>query len=478
MKVAADWCSLTAAAQAGSSVAVVCEDLQWSGDELLYRAAGAADWMLRAGIAQGTPVPALLQCSGTSLALLLAGAATGRPLAPLGPRLTQRELVTCIQRLGAPVLVAQPSFADVAAEVASQAGCRVAVIEAVAGTLAPPMLPTPDPTDTALILHTSGTTGLPKAVHYRHDQLVARALLNASLIGLERGSVFVTAAPFHHIAGVGNLLVALAAGASVVAMPEFTVPNWQALGEHGVTHALAVPTMIEMLLRQGALTVPSLDSLIYGGSPIHPHTLRAAMDVLTDVNFLNLFGQTEGSPLTSLRPADHRLVAAGREDLLLSVGKPVPGVELHIAPQPPGHAPIGEILAHGAHLVTGDGEHWLHTGDLGSFDPAGYLFLAGRKGDRIIRGGENVYPLEVETALAAHPDVMEIAVAGVPDPVYGEAVKAFVVPNDPGNPPDPEGLRRYAREALAGYKVPSAWAFVPSLPRNASGKVVRRLLRD
>ncbi len=138
---------------------------------------------------------------------------------------------------------------------------------------------------------------------------------------------------------------------------------------------------------------------------------------------------------------------------------------------------VGELFARGQHLATGDGREWLHTGDLGRRDEDGYVYLVGRRNDRIIRGGENVYPLEVETVLATHPDVLDIAVAGVPDPVYGEAVKAFVVAASAEHPPDPEALRRYARASLAGFKVPTAWSFLPVLPRNASGKVLRRQLQ-
>ncbi len=466
----ADWYSAVCGAHQETACSVIGPDLRWSGPELLRRGSGAAAWMDRHQIPAGVAVPALLQSTGDALALLLGGAATQRPLAPLGPRLTQRELVACVERLRSPILVAQPSFAVLARSVAAAAGCTVAIVSAVPAVT--DLLPSPKPTDAALVLHTSGTTGLPKTVRYRHEHLVSRTRINAGLIGLGPGTTFAAAAPFHHIAGVGNLLVAMAAGATVALIPEFTVDAWRDLGRLGVTHALAVPTMIEMLLRQDALALPALTTLAYGGSPIHPHTLREAMRALPDARFLNLFGQTEGSPLTYLSPGDHRRAAAGRDDLLRSVGRAVPGVELRIQPGPDGA--VGEVLARGDHLA--GGHPWLHTGDLGRFDDEGYLFLVAREEERIIRGGENVYPLEVETVLATHPDVLEVAVAGVPDPVYGEAVKAFVVAARADAPPDRETLRRYARASLAGFKVPSAWSFVESLPRNASGKLLRRRL--
>ncbi|MEU7811676.1 fatty acid--CoA ligase family protein [Pseudonocardia sp. NPDC049154] len=126
--------------------------------------------------------------------------------------------------------------------------------------------------------------------------------------------------------------------------------------------------------------------------------------------------------------------------------------------------------------MIGDAEGWLHSGDLGHLDQEGYLFLSGRKADKIVRGGENVFPVEVEDVLVTHPAVAEIGVVGVPDARLGETVAAFVVPADPANPPEPEVLRAYARERLSGFKVPAVWHTVAALPRNASGKVLRRLL--
>jgi acyl-CoA synthetase (AMP-forming)/AMP-acid ligase II len=476
MSAPRDWPSAVRAAQAGAAKAVVHERGTWSGGELIERASGAADWMTRQGAPAGRAVPALVQSNGDALALLLAGAATGRPLAPLGPKLTPRELVACVERLDPAVILSDPRFERLASEVASEVGCSVAVVDDIPTSTLP--LPSAEAGDIALLLHTSGTTGTPKSVRYTHRHLLERTRVNAGLIGLKPGCVFATGAPFHHIAGVGNLLVALACGATAVAIPEFSVAAWRDLRGRDVTHALLVPTMIEILLREQALALPSLTTLAYGGSPIHRQTLQDAMTALPQVDFLNLFGQTEGSPLTYLSPADHRLIAAGREDLLLSVGRAVPGVELSIDTVPPTaiETAVGEIFARGRHLATGDGQAWLHTGDLGRRDKDGYLYLVGRRGDRIIRGGEHIYPLEVETVLATHPDVLEIAVAGVPDPVYGEAVKAFVVAASAEHPPDTAALRSYARASLAGFKVPTAWSFIPALPRNASGKVLRRQL--
>jgi len=299
-----------------------------------------------------------------------------------------------------------------------------------------------------------------------------RCEVNRRLCGFEPGCRYATASPFHHIAGLGNHAVALAAGAAVVPMPRFTVDAWRGLAAMGVTHGLTVPTMLAMLLDAGALPLPTLRTLQYGAASIHPDLLARTMAALPDVGLVNLFGQTEGSPITCLGPADHR-AAAGRPHLLRSVGRAAPGVELRIV-DPDEHG-IGEVWARAPHFNRADdAEGWLHTGDLGRVDVDGYLFLAGRAGDKIVRGGENVHPLEVERVLSEHPGVADAAVIGVPDPHWGEVVKAFVVPVDPGRPPGVEDMRTFARAQLAGFKVPTVWEVVPDLPRNAAGKVLRR----
>ena len=472
-QLALDWVSMVAAAQASTAPAVVTATRTWSGMELLGHAAGAAQWLSRAGLAEGTPLPALLQAAPEALALVLAGAATGRPIAPLGPRLTVRELAGCVERLPGPCLITQPEFAGSAAAVAREVGRDVLVLPELSASAGP--LPVPGPEATAVVLHTSGTTGHPKGVSYRHDRLARRCRLNAVLQQLGPGSVFATASPFHHIAGLGNIMVALAAGATTVCVPRFTVDAWRGLGALGVTHTLAVPTMVELLLREGALPLRTLRIMQYGASSIHPDTLRMAMAELPGIDFLNLYGQTEGSPITWLSPADHRLAAAGRHELLQSVGRAAPGVEVRIA-RPDGSG-TGEVLARAEHLFATSPDGWLRTGDLGRLDDQGYLYLIGRRGDMIIRGGENVYPMEVENRLLEHPGITEAAVVGVPDRLLGEVIKAFLVPADPADPPDSEELQAFTRAALAGFKVPAAWEFVPTLPRNAAGKLLRHQLR-
>jgi acyl-CoA synthetase (AMP-forming)/AMP-acid ligase II len=451
--------------------AVITHDEHWSGDELLDRAAGAADWLDEIRAPPGQPVAALVVSTASAFALAIGAAGSTRPLAPLGPLLTPHEIAGCVAGLGTRLLVTDSEFLDVAKEVGATTGAEVAEL-GVPSRSARPLDLDPAPESAMVILHTSGTTGAPKPVAYRQDRFAARARVHAPLCRFEPGCRFASASPFHHIAGFGNHAVALAAGTAVVSFKRFTSDAWRALGAIGTTHALVVPTVLEMLLDEGALDIGTLRTLQYGAAPIHPDTLARTMRALPDVRLVNLYGQTEGSPITCLTAEDHVLAANGRSDLLASVGRAAPGVELRIE-----HADehgVGEVCARGEHLFLVDDEGWLRSGDMGRLDDDGYLYLVGRRGDKIIRGGENVYPLEVENVLAEHAAVREAAVVGVPDRRWGEIVCAFVVPVDASAPPGPDALHAFARERLAGFKVPSSWTFVDELPRSPTGKLLRR----
>jgi acyl-CoA synthetase (AMP-forming)/AMP-acid ligase II len=458
----------------GSDPAVVTPSGTWSGRDLARHAAGAAAWLDTLGVREGHTVPALLTTSLAATALLVAGAGSQRPLAPIGPRLVTRELVACLARHDAPVVVAEPAFADAAAAAARETGQRVAVVPELAPS--PRVLDwTPTPDAVVTVMHTSGTTGVPKIVPVRQDRLVARVRHSVPLTGLCESDVYATMTPFQHIGGIGNVLITLAVGAALVASPPFRVDTWRDLSDLGVTAALVVPTMVEALLDAGVLALPELRMLQYGGSPIHPDSLTTLVEQLPTVDVVQIYGATEGSPISCLTADDHRAIAAGRHDLARSVGRAAPGVDLRIA-DPDGDG-TGEVIARAEHVHAVAPDGFLHTGDLGCVDRDGWLFLAGRIGDRIVRGGENVEPLEVEHVLAEHPAVLHAAVVGVTDRRLGERVKAFVVPTGSATI-DAEELRTFARARLAGFKVPEEWTFVDDLPRNETGKVLRRALRD
>jgi acyl-CoA synthetase (AMP-forming)/AMP-acid ligase II len=452
--------------------AVLSSDVCWSGDEFLQRSAGAADWLDRVGAEPGRPVLALVASTPTAFALLVGAAGSGRPLAPLGPLLTAGELAACVGS-GDRLLVTEPAFEETAGAVAALTGCHVEVVPEP-DVSARDLALSPGPDEVACIIHTSGTTGVPKPVPYRQDRLARRVEVIAGLSGLGPGCRLAVASPFHHVGGLGNVAVALAVTAGAVALPRFGVPAWREVGLVGTTHGLLVPTMVDRLLAAGALGFPTLRVLQYGGAPMPPVMLARTHEAVPEVDLVQMYGQTEGSPITCLDAADHRRAAGTAAELLATVGRAVRGVELRI--EGPDGSAVGQVCARGPHLCRADDDGWLRTGDLGRLDGEGYLHLAGRLGDRIVRGGENVHPLEVEGVLGRHPAVREAAVIGVPDGHWGEVVKAFVVPADPARAPAAEELRSWVRGELAGFKVPTEWAFVSGLPRNAAGKVLRREL--
>lgn len=454
--------------------AVFVEGRAWSGAELIAHAAGAAAWLDWIGIAPEAPVAGLLTASADGLALAVGGALWGRPLAPLGPRGSVEELSHCVRGLGAAVLVADQQHLDRARDVAILTGVTaVALPEFLTSNHASPGTPAPD--ELAMQLHTSGTTGLPKCVPVRQDRLAARTAFARSVLGIDEHAVHVSAAGFHHISGLAMMLAVIGAGGAVVPLPTFSVAAWQGLRDARPTHALMVPSHLEMLLAADALDLGSLEALHYGASPIHPDTLRAVMAALPGTRLAQLYGQTEGSPITVLDHDDH--MRGLREDpgLLLSVGRAPAGVEIWIADAD--DTGVGELRARAPHLFVCDAQGVLATGDLARVDDRGYVFLAGRRGDKLIRGGENVFPVEVERVLDAHPGVAEAAVFGVPDRRLGDRIVAAVVAADPMAPPPVAELVRWCRDRLAPFKVPEEWRFVPTLPRNATGKLLRRELR-
>jgi long-chain acyl-CoA synthetase len=261
-----------------------------------------------------------------------------------------------------------------------------------------------------------------------------------------------------------------------------------------VTNAVLVPTMLQMLTAvPGAADrdYGALRSIAYGAAPITTPVLKATLRTF-GCGLVGLYGLTESTGgVVALEPGDHD-PGGPREHLLRSAGRPYPWVELRVADpasgRPLGPREVGEVWLRGPNVTPGyfnrpaetaaaltpDG--WLRTGDGGYVDEDGYLFLTDRIKDMIVTGGENVYPVEVEEALAQHADVADVAVIGVPDAHWGEAVKALVVPR-PGTRPAPEDLIAFVRERLAGYKLPRSVDLVDELPRTPSGKVLKRELR-
>ncbi len=467
------WLGLYAQRAHGDTPAVVTETHTLTSAELTGLAAGAIDWLDSVGARRDIPVAAIISTTTEAFALAIGGAASHRPLAPLNARATAAELQTSLEPLRPSLVVAEPATADVTRQAAAPLGIRVEVH--------PEFTPSertldfdPDPDEPAAILHTSGTSGVPKAVPYPEGRLALRTKVNGALLGLGPTSIYATASPFHHIAGLGMLFVALGSGSALCPLPRFTADSWEEVIARGTTHALLVPSMVDQLLDDGRLVRGHLQMLQYGASRIDPGTLARLLEAMPGLDLAQVYGQTEGSPITCLTTADHRRVLEGATHLLGSAGRAAPGVELQI--DGADEHGVGEVWARADHLMLPGPDGWLHTGDLGSVDDEGYLTLYGRQGDMIIRGGENVYPAQVEEAIRSHPAVADAAVVGEPDRRLGQRVVAHVVLRDRANPPSPAELRAHVRATLSGFKVPERWEFPIELPRNPAGKVLKRLL--
>jgi len=350
------------------------------------------------------------------------------------------------------------------------------------------------PDDVAFQLYTSGTTGLPKGVMLTTSNLTSTFPHVGREWGFRAGrSVNLAMMPMFHIAGLGWATVGLYHGCRTVILRDVVPAELlRVLSEAGITEAFMVPAVIQMLLQTPGIESAdfrSLRTLVYGASPISAAVLERAIATM-GCHFIQVYGLTETTgAITQLQPEDHD--PADRPDLLRSCGKPYPWVELLVVDAatgedvPVGH--VGELWTRGpqnmagywnnpaatAAVVTPDG--WFRTGDAGYLDEAGFVYLHDRVKDMIVTGGENVYPAEVENALMRHPGIADAAVIGVPDEKWGEAVKAIVIPDGP--PPSPQELIAFCHEHLAGYKCPKSVDFAEALPRNPSGKLLKRELR-
>lgn len=453
---------------------------------------------------RGQRIAYLGKNSDRYFALVFAAAKAGLVLVPLNCRLAPDEWHYILQDSGATQL-----FVDDGFEAQGQALCErlgLAPVQSLADGPGWTRLLTPGPApaaaaparpaDVVLQIYTSGTTGRPKGAMLTHGSLLAlrEPGLRAGLSWFPRpGDASLVVMPVAHIAGTAYGLFGLHSGGRLVIAREFDAAEvWPLLARSRTSHMLLAPTALRMLLEdpQAASTpLPHLRFITYGGSPISPELLAQAVRRL-GCGLAQMYGMTEASGgVVALTPEDHR---EGLPHRLASAGRAMLGVELRIVgrtgnPLPSGHA--GEIQVRSRAVMAGywrqpeataetiSRDGWLRTGDIGVLDPDGYLTVVDRAKDTIVSGAENIYPQEVENVLTRHPDVAEAAVIGIPSPRWGEEVKAVIVPRA-GAQIDAAHLLGWAREHLAGFKVPKSVDLVDALPRNPNGKVLRRVLRE
>ncbi|HLT15942.1 MAG TPA: long-chain-fatty-acid--CoA ligase [Acidimicrobiales bacterium] len=347
--------------------------------------------------------------------------------------------------------------------------------------------------DVGVQLYTSGTTGLPKGVMLTNDNFFKGVAGTAAQWRFDESSVNLAMMPTFHIAGAGWALVGLYFGCRTVVLRDIDPAEiLRVIPEKGITNAFMVPAVIQFLLMTPGVEstdFSTLRAIVYGASPITEEVLRQGLETF-GCEFIQVYGLTETTgAITQLDGVDHDPVS--KPKLLRSAGKPYPWVEMRVVDTDTGEdvpdGVVGELWTRShqntigywnnpeatAAALTEDG--WFKTGDAGYIED-GYVFLHDRVKDMIVSGGENVYPAEVENALMKHPAVADVAVIGVPDERWGEAVKAIVVRAE-GTDPTPEELIAFAREHIAGFKVPKSIDFADVLPRNPSGKLLKRELR-
>jgi len=435
-------------------------------DELWDRASRVAGGFRAAGVAPGDRV-AIRLGNGVDWVLAFFGAMlAGAVVVPVNTRFAEEEVAYVVSDSGASVVIAPgDALPDGAPFVWDGAG----------------------PDTPAAIFYTSGTTGFPKGAVTTHANFVTNAETCRRVLRLSHGTELRTlvSVPLFHVTGCNSqLLVAVYLGGCTVIMPQFEVGAFlAAIGAERIDVLTTVPAVYWLAINQPTfddVDVSSVRMLSYGGAPIAPELVSRIVKAFPEARVGNGFGLTETSSVTSYLPHEY----AQHAD---SVGFPAPVCDVRIAS--PGADGVGELLVRGPNVVAGywnkpeataeafvDG--WLHTGDLARIDENGLIYIVDRAKDMINRGGENVYCVEVENALAGAPGVFEAVVVGVPDEVMGEKVGAVLVPL-PGGSIDVPAVLAYLREHIADFKVPQYVAVrTEALPRNPGGKLLKRRIRD
>jgi len=495
---------------------IVFEGKQWSFVQFSERVNRLANAFRELGVQKGDRVGMLQVNCPQYVEAYFAAAKIGAIFVPLNFRAKSEELAYMLGNAEAAVLLTGARYFDMVKEMLPQLPSVKACISVdvrkdeipfyenlIDSSTSDEAMTEIGDDDVTILMYTAGTTGRPKGVPLTHSGFVSYILGNVAPADPETEERNLLTVPLYHVAGMQAVLAGIYGGRTLVMMRQFEVKEWlKTAQEERVTRAMLVPTMLKWVIEDPDFhnfDLSSLGVITYGAAPMPLNVIQKAIAEMPWVRFINAFGQTEtASTITTLGPEDHVIEGTDADKekklkrLAASIGRPLPDVEVKIVDEK-GTAlqvnRVGEIYAKGPRIMTGywgdadksarvittDG--WLRTGDKGWVDEEGYIFLAGRGDDMIIRGGENISPEEVEDVLHSHPKIDEAAVIGIPHPDWGQEPCAIVVLKK-GEAAGTDEVMAYCRSRLAGFKRPGSVVFIDSLPRNPMGKVLKKKLRE
>ncbi|MCL0079383.1 long-chain-fatty-acid--CoA ligase [Dehalococcoidia bacterium] len=499
-------------------VAIVFEGRKYSFAELSDRVNRLSNALLNLGVRKEDRVAILQVNCNQYVEAYFAAARIGAIFVPLNFRAKQDELTHMLINSEASILFAGERYLDMVTSMRPDLPAMKHFVsldtrregmlfydELIASSSPEEVFSEIGDDDTTMLMYTAGTTGLPKGVPLTHNNFAIYVLENVTPVDPDIEETNILTVPLYHVAGIQAMLAAIYGGRTLAMMRQFEVKEWmETVEREKANRAMLVPTMLKRVIDDPDFAKRDLSSLkviTYGAASMPFEVIKKAIEVFPGVMFINAFGQTEtASTITMLGPEDH--VFTGRETeaerekklnrLANSIGRPMADIEIQIWDDegkslPPGE--VGEIMARGPRVMSGywkdadktsrtltpDG--WLHTGDKGYIDEEGYIYLAGRGDDMIIRGGENISPEEVENVLHAHPKVADAALIGVPDPEWGSQPRAIIVLKE-GETATAGEIIDFCRDKLSGFKRPRSVVFIDELPRTSTGKVQRKVLRE